>query len=274
MLCNYRSNNTKFKIKIDKGEEKTDSVCPEKEQDTDAGMTSLNSDVTDDINWDDFKMYQHRKGPEFMKEINSPRAETQRRASLGNLRRRSSSVISMTASAGSKSKGSSSITRRKHQDVNSGERQKRTEIPSGTHNQKIHRKEEAVKNRNKKMDTEKVTMTEHNTEFENEKIINDHRNISGAVNGSVRNNHGHIVYDPNKTSNQVTGDVSDDILVQITAKINALAEKAPDWLTDILMGNISPTSPVNRKPAYTRLAHRAGTRASADLKTRLLSSVG
>ena len=124
----------------------------------------------------------------------------------------------------------------------------------------------------------KVSVMEQISEFENEKQHEeneedpgDHDLIeSGAANRSAQINHGSIT-DRELRVNDT--DQSDDILAQITARIDELAEKAPDWLTDILTGNMPPVSTTNKRPAYKRLAYRAGGDVSGDLKARLLSSV-
>ena len=113
--------------------------------------------------------------------------------------------------------------------------------------------------------------TKNNTK-KTKRILGDHDLIeSRAANRSAQINHGSIT-DREPRVNDT--DQSDDILAQITARIDELAEKAPDWLTDILTGNMPPVSPTNKRPAYKRLAYRAGGGVSGDLKARLLSSVG
>ena len=114
------------------------------------------------------------------------------------------------------------------------------------------------------------------SEFENEKHYEendeDHGTIeSGAASRSALINHGSIA---DREPREKDRDQGDDILAQITARIDELAERAPGWLTDILTGNMPPVSSTNKQPAYKRLAHRAGGGVSADLKARLLSSVG
>ena len=79
----------------DAGETRDEQTEQKKE-----AVTSLAS--SEEIDWEDFSVYQDGKKPEFMKEINNPRAATQRRASQGSLRRCSSLEVSMTTLTKSK----------------------------------------------------------------------------------------------------------------------------------------------------------------------------
>ena len=261
-------------------------------------VTSLAS--SEEIDWEDFSVYQDGKKPEFMKEINNPRAATQRRASQGSLRRRSSLEVTMTTPT--KSRASSKSRRKSRDDVNDVtvrklagksrrvENEELGEEDSNTKHLNMYTlesgaiKRSAQKNHGSIIDVKmsnlgKVSVMEQISEFENEKQHgeneedpSDHDLIESiAANRSAQINHGSIT-DREPRVNDT--DQSDDILAQITARIDELAEKAPDWLTDILTGNMPPVSPTNKRPAYKRLAYRAGGCVSGDLKARLLSSVG
>ena len=260
-------------------------------------VTSLAS--SDEIDWEDFSVYQDGKKPEFMKEINNPRAATQRRASQGSLRRRSSLEMSMTTPT--KSRASSKSRRKSRDDVNDVTSRKLAGKSRRVENEELGQEDSdanhlnmyslesaginrsAQKNHGSIIDVKmsnlgKVSVMEQISEFENEKQHEeteedpgDHDLIkSRAANRSAQINHGSIT-DREPRVNDT--DQSDDILAQITARIDELAEKAPDWLTDILTGKMPPVSPTNKRPAYKRLAYRAGG-VSGDLKARLLSSVG
>ena len=306
----YRSMKSQRKLKSRKLTEKPEqSARPPEEADAcetrdeqmeqkKEGVTSLAS--SEEIDWEDFSMYQDGKRPEFMKEINNPRAATQRRASQGSLRRRSSLEVSMTAPT--ISRASSNSRRKSRDDVNDVtsrklagksrrvESEELGEEDSNAKHLNMHSMEFGAINRSvqknhgsitdvKMSNLGKVSVMEQISEFENEKQHEeneedpgDHDLIeSGAANRSAQINHGSIT-DREPRVNDT--DQSDDILAQITARIDELAEKAPDWLTDILTGNMPPVSPTNKRPAYKRLAYRAGGGVSGDLKARLLSSVG
>ena len=269
----------------DAGETRDEQTEQKKE-----GVTSVAS--SEEIYWEDFSMYNDGKRPEFMKEINNPRAATQRRASQGNLRRRSSLELSMTTPTQSRA---SSKSRRKSRDSLSdatswkfGEKSRTPEnVDLGDYNSNHMTQESGVTSRSvqknhgsivnvKMSNLGKVSVMEQISEFENEKHHEENDEYhgpieSGAANRSVLINHGSIA---GREPREKERDQGDDILAQITSRIDELAERAPGWLTDILTGNMSPVSKTNKQPAYKRLAHRAGGGVSADLEARLLSSVG
>ena len=286
MLCHSRSRKSSRKSKSYEREEQPEEIarppaetCAKDAQTEgkpkDSGRSLASSD---DINWEDFNLYEEGKVPEFMKEINNPRAVTQRRASRDctadmRVRRRSNAEVSMTTA--------SSQTRRKSRDNLTNQNAENSSRKMAGHSGKegAEAKEEEEKcgseatslkkmNNYSKVSVMKEISESHNDHVEDDRDDNDE---SGAENGSLQKNHGSI---PSVGDEGSTLDPKDDILAQITARINKLAKHAPDWLTDVLRGDIQPASLANRKPAYRRLAHRAGARASADLKARLLSSVG
>ena len=251
-------------------------------------MTSLTS--SEDINWNDLIMYEQKRGPEFMKEINSPRAQTQRRASLSNLRRRSSSVVSMaTASLKPKTSSSNKTERKSKNDVNH-ERQEENSEENKTVEKSTD--ENIRKNTKNKVVMEEITESEKQnkikTKHDSDDIADEYRGISGAVNRAAQKNHGYISGAVNgsvqkdqtdktdKSKNEVTNSNSDpdDILAQITAQINKLAAQAPDWLTEVLHGNVTPPTSTNEKPRYKRLAHRAGGQSFSRCKITTTEQCG
>ena len=126
------------------------------------GVTSVAS--SDEIDWEDFSVYGGKK-PEFLKEINNPRAATQRRASQISLRRRSSLELSMKTPT--QSRTSSKSRRKSRDDINDA----------------ISRKS-----------AEKLRTVE-NEELEdyNANHINMYALESGVTNRSSQKNHGSIV---------------------------------------------------------------------------------
>ena len=272
--------------------EETDARETRAEQTDQKKETVTSVASSDEIDWDEFSVYNDGKRPEFMKKINNPRAPTQRRASQGNLRRRSSLELSMTTPAQFRT---SSKSRRKSRDdigdsTSSGFREKSRTAEnvdlegynsihmtqeSGAINRSVHKNHGSIVDV-KMSNLGKVSVMEQISEFENEKHHEENDENHGPIESEAANrsaliNHGSIA---GREPREKDRDQGNDILVQITARIDELAERAPDWLTDILTGNMSPVSPTNKQPAYKRLAHRAGGCVSADLKARLLSSVG
>ena len=272
----------------DTGETRDEQMEQKKE-----AVTSLAS--SEEIDWEDFSVYQDGKKPEFIKEINNPRAATQHLASQGSLCQCSSLEVSMMTPT--KSRASSKSRRKSRDDVNdvtlrklarkSG-RVKNDELGKEDSNAKhlnMHSlesgaiKRSAQKNHGSIIDVKmsnlgKVSVMEQISEFENEKQHgeneedrSDHDLIeSRAANRSAQINHGSITDREPRVNGVNDTDQSDDIIAQITVRIDELAEKAPDWLTDILTGNMPPVSPTNKRPAYKRLAYRAGGGISGDLK--------
>ena len=144
----------------DAGETRDEQTEQKKE-----AVTSLAS--SEEIDWEDFSVYQDGKKPEFMKEINNPRAATQRRASQGSLRRRSSLEVSMTTPT--KSRASSKSRRKSRDDVND-----------------VTLRKLAGKSR-------RVENEELGEEDSDAKHLNMDSLESGAINRSAQKNHGSII---------------------------------------------------------------------------------